>query len=242
MRLAGERDDPARAGMLDQHLGAEMAQHVFAVVAGRLGFLDPGDPGSIQPAQQERGLDLGRRHRHPVFERQGFPRALDRQRQPAALARGEPGTTGRQRIRHPAHRAAAQACVAGHHTKERMARQDAGQQPRRRARVAHVQHIGGLHQATHAPPRHAPGARTILCHLPAERPHRGGRAQHVLAFEQAADPRLANRQGAEHKGAVADRLVAGNGDGAPEGGRGAGGAEGLERVHHGRALSTSALS
>ena len=51
---------------------------------------------------------------------------------------------------------------------------------------------------------------------------RGGRAQHVLALEQAAHRGLAQRQRAEHQGAVGDRFVAGRADAALQAGDGAG--------------------
>ena len=44
----------------------------------------------------------------------------------------------------------------------------------------------------------------------AEGPHRPAGVEHVLALEQAADPRLADRQRAEDQRAVRDRLVAGH--------------------------------
>lgn len=42
----------------------------------------------------------------------------------------------------------------------------------------------------------------------AEGPHRLGRVQHVPAFQEAGDPRLAHRHRPEDQGAVRDRLVA----------------------------------
>ena len=71
--------------------------------------------------------------------------------------------------------------------------------------------------------------------------HRGGRAQHILPLQQPADPGLAHRERAEHQGAMADGFITRNGEGPHKRGNRAGGAERLENVHDGRALSTSAL-
>ena len=47
--LARERDDPAGAGRLHGHRGAEMAQHVLAVVAGGSGSSMRVVPGAFRP-------------------------------------------------------------------------------------------------------------------------------------------------------------------------------------------------
>jgi hypothetical protein len=149
------------------------------------------------------------------------PQSSTGERQPAALARGEAGAAGRQRIDHPAHRTAAQTGVAGHHREQVVARQHATQQPRRSAGVAHVEHVGRFHQPAHATTGDAPRPVRLMRHLGTERAHRGRRAQHVLALQQPGDARLAHRQRAEHQRTVADRLVARHGDAAGERRRGA---------------------
>ena len=78
---------------------------------------------------------------------------------------------------------------------------------------------------------HPPLARRILRHRCAKRPHGGRGAQHILTFQQAGNTGLANGQRREHQGAVGNRFVAGNVDGAGQG-RGAVGGE------HGAAVST----
>ena len=55
--------------------------------------------------------------------------------------------------------------------------------------------------------RQAPSAAAL--DLGAQRAHRRGGAQHVLAFEQAVDLGLADGDAAQHQRAVRDRLVAG---------------------------------
>ena len=69
-------------------LRAEMLQHQFGMVAAGLGLDHGGDAGRGQPRQQHRGLDLRRGHRRAVEDRQRIARAVQRQRQPAALAAG----------------------------------------------------------------------------------------------------------------------------------------------------------
>ena len=94
--------------------GAEMAQHVFAVVAGCLWFLDAGDAGGIQAGKQQGGLHLGGRDGHAVVQRHRVSRAFDRQWQAATFTGGKAGAAGRERIGHAPHRAAAQAGISGH--------------------------------------------------------------------------------------------------------------------------------
>ena len=68
----------------------------------------------------------------------------------------------------------------------------------------------------------------------AERAGRGGGAHHVLAFEQAGDLGLADRQEAEDHRPVRDRLVAGHADAALERAAGTGGdGNGFMVVGHG---------
>ena len=200
---------------LHAHLGAEMAQHVLAVIARRLALHHAGQARRIEAAEQQRGFHLSRGHRHLVLERHCIHRPFDRERQSPALARREPRPAGRQRLSDAAHRPAAQARVTGHHREERVARHDSGEQPCRGAGIAHIQHIRGLHQATDAAPGDAPFG-PILHHLGAKRAHGGGGAQHVLPGQQTGDAGLADGQRAEHQGAMADGFVARHGDAAGE--------------------------
>ena len=90
-----------------------------------------------------------------------------------------------------------------------MAGQDAGEQTGRSAGIAELQHVGRFTPAAHAEAAHPPAAgRAVVGHLGAKGPQRAGGCQHVLAFEQALNRRLAQRQRAEHQGAMRDRLVA----------------------------------
>ena len=66
-----------------------------------------------------------------------------------------------------------------------MTGENAAQQPRRGARITHVQHVRRFGQAPHTATRHAPGAVRVMGHLGAEGTHGGSGPQHVLTGEQA---------------------------------------------------------
>ena len=63
-----------------------------------------------------------------------------------------------------------------------------------------------------APAAGAPDAVLAALGFAAQQPHRFGGAQHVLAFQQALDGGLAQRQGAQHQRPVRERLDAGHPD------------------------------
>ena len=90
-----------------------------------------------------------------------------------------------------------------------------------------------LDQAADAAARDPPRAIGVMRDLGTESPHRGGGAQYILAFQQAGDTGLANRQRAEHQRPMADRLVARNADAAGERRRGPTGEQLLGCVHPG---------
>ncbi len=94
-----------------------------------------------------------------------------------------------------------------------MAGDRAHQQPHAGAAIAAVDRLPGR-----APGRaaHDPGAVLLPLGIGAERADRGGGVEHVLAFEQAFDPRLARGHRAENQRPVRDRFVARHGDMAAE--------------------------
>ena len=77
-----------------------------------------------------------------------------------------------------------------------------------------------------SPPTPTPAIRQaaarVLLRLGAERADGGNGPEHVLAFEQAANRRLPDRQGAQQHGPVRDGFVAGHGATAGQGAGGAG--------------------
>ncbi len=100
----------------------------------------------------------------------------------------------------------------------------------------------GSREAADADAVHAPGAFAGALDRGAQRAHGLAGVEHVLAFEQAGDAGLADRQRAEDQGAVRDRLVAGHAHAALERARAAGGQRGWSGVVHVRArLGASAL-
>ena len=120
-----------------------------------------------------------------------------------------------------------------------MAGENARQQPRRGAGVAEVEHVVRLAAAADAEAAHPPQPGAHVLDHGAQRPQGGGGGQHVLALQQAADVGLAQRQGAEHQGAVRHRFVAGRTDPAVQSGDGAGdqlgrcGSRGQGTLHEG---------
>ena len=90
-----------------------------------------------------------------------------------------------------------------------MAPGDAHHQPRARAGVAEIEPLRGLDEAADAGAADPPAPRRVARHGGAERPAGGGGAQHVVAFEKALDPGLADRKQPEDERPMRDRLVAG---------------------------------
>jgi hypothetical protein len=118
----------------------------------------------------------------------------------------------------------------------------AGQHPRQQAcggaGIAHVQHVVRLGQSADATPGHTPNAAGLL-HIRAQSPHRGGGTEHVLAFQQAIDPGLADGERGEHQGAVANGFVAGHADAARQGCGRTLGAQGVLGHHQAGAISSA---
>ena len=179
--------------------------------------------GRRQPRQQHRGLDLGRGHRRAVQDRQRIARALQRQRQAAALTAGDdPGAHQFQRIDDPPHRPRAQRGIAVEDGRDRAAGHGPHHQPAAGAGIAEIERSLRLREPGDADPAHDPRERAGSLHLRAQRPHRFGGIEHVFALEQARNPGFADRQRAQDQGAVGNRLVAGNADFSGQGAAGAG--------------------
>ena len=189
---------------------AEAPKHPLGVVAARSRLDDRGHAVGIQARQQHRRLDLGTGHRHPVVDRGEPARRPDAHRRRAALSGRYPGAHPRQRLGHPAHRAPAQAFVTDQHRLERLAGQQAHQQPHRGARIAAVELAA--RRAQSVPPDsvhdHPPVLRAFDPH--AQRPEHVHRRDRVGALQKAADPRRAVGDRAKHDRAVRNRLVPGH--------------------------------
>ena len=121
-------------------LRAEMLQHQLGMVAAGLGLDHGGDAGRGQPRQQHRGLDLGRGHRRAVEDRQRIARALQRQRQPAALGAGDDlAPINSSGSSDPPHRPRAQRGVAVEDRRDRAAGHRPHHQPAAGAGIAEIE-------------------------------------------------------------------------------------------------------
>ena len=89
--------------LLDLDLGAELTEQPLGVVARWLRLDHRGPSGRVQAGQQDGGLYLGRGDRLRIADRQQLGGAGDRERQPVAAARDEPGAHLRERRHHPRH-------------------------------------------------------------------------------------------------------------------------------------------
>ena len=213
-----------------------MPQHVLRMVAGRMRLDDRGGAGSVQPGQQNRRFYLGRSHREGVADRDRRPRSDHRHRQPAAVAGDELRAHADQRRRDPRHRALHQRCVTGHECGQPVGGQNPGQQPCPGAAVAHVEHRGRFAESADTDTVDPPDAVLAPGRLGAQRVHRLGGAQHVLALQQSVDFGPPDRKRAQHQGAVRDRLVAGHANRA----RQSTGLARRQRLH--RSISVTALA
>ena len=209
--LALDRDPLAAvcAG-LDHDPGAEMAQHQLGMVARRLRLDHRRLTRRVEPGQQHRRFDLGRRDRQPVFDRHRIGRAGDRERQaPAFAGQKRARRNATERLDDAAHRAAPQRGVAGDEGGEPMGRQGCRARAVRRCRNCR----GRAHLAARRDRRRRRRRRSSD-HLPAgatagsHRIQRRGGGEHVLAFEEACDLGPSDGERAQHQRAVRDRFVA----------------------------------
>ncbi len=189
-----------------------MTQHVFGMITRRFRFFDLGNAARVQPGEQQGRFHLGGSDRQAIAQRPCIGGTGYGERQAAALARGEYRTAGGQRVDHAAHRPAAQRGIAGHHGENVMAGQNAAEQPRGGAGIAHVEHVIRAVQPADAGTSDEPSAIRVAAHGGAEGTHGGSGAQHVLAFQQAGDAGFTDRETSEHQRAMGDRFIARHGD------------------------------
>ena len=183
---------------------------LWSRVAARL--LDAGDARRVEPAQQDGGLHLRRRDRQRGSRAAARPprlRSASGRRPPARAVNRAPHAASGSVTRRIGRRRRLASPVM--HREERVAGQDAAPAAARRCRNCPCR---ARPAGSPRPPTPRPATRQrrprLAHHLGAQRAHRGGGAQHVLAFQQAGDARLAHREGAEHQRAMADGLVAGH--------------------------------
>ena len=229
-----------RAFVLDPHVGAEMAQHPLGVIARRLGLGHHGFTRRREAGEQHGGFQLRRGGRRRIDDRDRVARALQRQRQPPAVADADRARAHPlQRIEHAPHRARAQRGIAIECRLDRTARHGPDDEPAPGAGIAEIERLCGLREARNADPLHRPGALPGAFDSRPQGTHRLAGVDDVLAFEQALDAGLTHRHGGQDERAVRDRLVARHAHASLQAGRAAGG----ERRHgliHGMPLRRAA--
>ena len=187
----------------------ERRQHALAVVAGGMRLAHVRLAICVQARQQQRRLHLRAGHRQGVVDAAQRLAATDPQRRAAILGLDHRAHR-RQRLDHPPHRPRRQRRIADQHAVEALARQQAGEQAHRGARIAAVQRpVRGLQAMQAHPVDDADAVRRRLDAHAEPTEDRRGRAR-VLALEEALDAGRALGDRAQHDRAVADRLVAGH--------------------------------
>lgn len=146
----------------------------------------------------------------------------ERQRQPPSFACHDARAHALQRLGHACHGSPAQGSVAGKERRQVVTRDHTHQQPCAGAGIAEIEYRRRLLQSADADAIYRPGAGRVAHDAGAERTHRGGRAQHVLAFEEAFDARAPDSEAAQDQGTVRDRFVARNATATAEGAGGSG--------------------
>ena len=203
--------------VLDSDACAEAAQHALAVIAARCRLDHTGLPRRVEAGEQHRRLHLRRRHRQPILDRQGLVGADHGERQTPAAAGLEARAHPLQRLDDPAHRPPPERGVAGHEGREPVTRTDPRKQTHRSPGVAEVKHVAGLGQPADADAMDAPATVVGPLDCRAEGAKRCRRRRHVLPLQEAAHPRLADRERPQHERTVGDRLVARHGARALQG-------------------------
>ncbi len=174
-------------------------------------------PGRREACQQHRRFDLRGRNWRAVDDRERVASALQGDRQPPARFLAQhPRADLNDRVDDAPHRPLAQRGVAIEDGGDRAAGHSAHHQPAAGGGIAEVEHTRGLAEAADPDPVHPPLASAQPLDTRPQGRHGLAGVEHVLAFEQARNPRFADCQGAEDEGAVRNRLVAGHAYAPPE--------------------------
>ena len=201
-----------------RHLGPEMAQHALGVVARRLRLDDRGGAARMQSGDQDGRLDLRRRHRQAVLDRNEVRRAAQGQRQPDGAVQ-HLDAHPLQRIEHARHRPLRQRGIARHAHRHVVARDQAHHQARAGAGVAEIEFAVRLRpiprRRAPAPPRYRPVFRI-------GQPSACSALAVLSTSSASSSPVMRGAAGGdrpEHQGPVRDRLVARHPDPPRQGGR-----------------------
>ena len=155
-------------------------------------------PGAESPAKQRRRLQLRRRNRRLEHDRHRIARARERQRQAAVRRSERARADALQRIEHALHRPAAQRSIAVERRRNRAAGDGAERKPAAGSGIAEIECICRLGKAADADAMDQPLPLAGALDAGAKRLQGLRRVKDVLAFEQAADPGLADRERAEN--------------------------------------------
>ena len=104
-----------------------------------------------------------------------------------------------ERVEDAPHWPLAQRCIAVEHRRDRAAGDRAEHEPAAGAGIAEIQRLGRLGETGDTDAADAPRAAAPLFKLCAKRSQRLCGIEHVLAFEQAADPCLADGERPENQ-------------------------------------------
>ena len=221
---AMQRDAPRAVGFtMDIKFRAELMEHNLGMVAGRGRFNDDRVPCGIERGQQNSRFYLRGCNGQPVGEGPGLCGADDAQRHPAAVAAEEIRAHQHQRVHDAPHGPFAERGVAVEFAGDRVGGEQADEQPRRRAAVAHIQCGGRFLELTDAAAGNVPDPVRMSDHMRAQRPHRGGGVQDVFALQKPVNHGFSGRGSAQHQSAVRDAFVARRRDSAGQRSGAAGG-------------------
>ena len=168
----------------------------------------------VQPRQQHGALDLGAGHWRRVFDRMEAATGDGERR--AAVDGLDAGAHAGQRVDDAFHRPPAQRGVAGDGRREGMRSEDAGEQPRRRARVLRVQRRRRCGQPAQASAvdddggEAAGGGIGFAMDRDAQRAQAVERGRAIGAGRIVRDPARAVGQRRQQRVAMRDGLVAGD--------------------------------
>ncbi len=210
---------PLRAFLGGDDFRSEMGQHHVRYGRGWLPARSPWvTPRRGQARQQHRRLDLRRRHRRAIDDRERIARALQRHGQPSAVAARhharahlipadrESGASARPRSDPSPSKVAAigdpaTAPIARRHPVPLLPKSSGASGAAKPADADSTDR-----------PSTIPGALDFC----PERRHRLGGVENVLALQKPRNPGLSHRQGTQNQGPVRDRFVARNTDAAAQ--------------------------
>jgi len=191
----------------------EGTQHALGVIPRGRRLRELSTSARGESGEKERGLHLRARHRQRVLDARELWGAVNHDRRAAAV-RVDACTHAAQRLGNALHGPPHQRLIANQRRIEARRCEQPHHEAHGRAGITHIERCRGCAQPAGTP---APHPDFGLCRPLDGHTERGEGAcscQAVLAREEAADTRLPLRERTEHQGAVRDRLVTRDGEGA----------------------------